>query len=314
MKVSIIIPCFNASLYIQDCIGSVINQTYKNIEIICIDDGSTDNTVKIINDFIKNSTLDIKLLLQKNNGAPSARNKGIRESIGEYIQFLDADDILSPDKIEHQISLVNKTSFPDLIVGSYVRKNMLGVPLFVRKYVPERNMNVWLKLMNTDLGNTCSNLFKADLFQKNIAWDEKLESSQEYDLMFKILQIDPTIIFDPKNKTIVRVRNSGSISQTNIALKWERYVKLRVDIVSYLECNEPGVITPQFYQSLFNALRMLYPFNSKVAVDFFKKKIPKNFIPTQSPNISKSYIFVFKILGFKLTEEIKKATSPSNAS
>jgi glycosyltransferase involved in cell wall biosynthesis len=102
--VSIIIPAFNAEKYIAETIQSAINQTWANKEIILIDDGSSDETFRIIKSF---DSYGIKIFQQINSGAAASRNKGILESKGDFIQFLDADDILSAKKIEKQLSAIS---------------------------------------------------------------------------------------------------------------------------------------------------------------------------------------------------------------
>ena len=106
--VSVIIPCYNSEAYIFEAIQSVINQTWDSLEIIIVDDGSTDNSKKIIAQLIKPHK-NIFFYTQKNQGACAARNLGIIKSKGEYIQFLDSDDILKSDKIERQISSLDNT-------------------------------------------------------------------------------------------------------------------------------------------------------------------------------------------------------------
>lgn len=98
--VSVIIPVHNAENYIAECLNSIIEQTYRNIEILIVDDGSTDNTSRILNNF---NDERIKIIHHENLGASAAKNTGLKYAQGEYIQFLDADDILSKDKIEAQI-------------------------------------------------------------------------------------------------------------------------------------------------------------------------------------------------------------------
>lgn len=105
-KVSIIIPLYNQKKYITQAIESTLNQTYRNIEIIVVDDGSTDSPGEIINKFKGK----IKLYVHKQNKGPSlARNTGIKNSTGEYLQFLDGDDYLKKDKIEKQLEFMQKT-------------------------------------------------------------------------------------------------------------------------------------------------------------------------------------------------------------
>lgn len=105
--VSVIIPLFNAEKYISSTIESVINQTYTEIEVLIIDDGSTDKSLEIAK---KYSNIDnIKVYSQSNKGASVARNFGLRKSRGKYIQFLDADDLISKDKIEKQVLELERT-------------------------------------------------------------------------------------------------------------------------------------------------------------------------------------------------------------
>ncbi len=99
--VSVIIPAYNSQDKIRETINSCIRQTYSNLEILVIDDGSNDNTVDVARKFSDDKR--VKVITQKNSGACAARNHGIRLSKGDYIQFLDADDILGENKIKYQV-------------------------------------------------------------------------------------------------------------------------------------------------------------------------------------------------------------------
>jgi len=99
-KVSVIIPVYNAAPWLQETIDSVLSQSWTNIELIVVDDGSTDISLEIVR---RNGSARIKLLQQQNRGAAAARNAGLRVAGGEFIQFLDADDLLDSRKIEIQV-------------------------------------------------------------------------------------------------------------------------------------------------------------------------------------------------------------------
>jgi len=101
--VSIIIPVYNSALYLTEAINSCINQTWQNIEVIIVDDGSTDESLSIAKTFENGQ---IKVYHQENKNASAARNSGLMKAKGAYIQFLDADDMLSADKIESQVNLL----------------------------------------------------------------------------------------------------------------------------------------------------------------------------------------------------------------
>jgi glycosyltransferase involved in cell wall biosynthesis len=104
MKVSIIIPLYNQKQFVADAIESALAQTFNDIEIVVVNDGSTDSPDEVLDKYKDN----IKLVYQENKGLAAARNRGLLESTGEYIQFLDADDIILNDKIERQITAINR--------------------------------------------------------------------------------------------------------------------------------------------------------------------------------------------------------------
>ena len=114
MKFSIIVPIFNCQKYLTKCINSLRNQTYKNLEIICIDDGSTDNSKQIIEEFSKQDKR-IKLITQQNQGVSVARNNGIKIATGEYIMFVDADDWLDFNTCEILYHILQNQNEIDII-------------------------------------------------------------------------------------------------------------------------------------------------------------------------------------------------------
>ena len=106
-KISVIVPIYNSEKKKKKCLKSIINQTYKNLEIICINDGSTDNSDKILTDFAKKDDR-IKIITQKNKGLSAARNAGIDFAQGEYISFVDSDDWISLTLYNDFIKILNK--------------------------------------------------------------------------------------------------------------------------------------------------------------------------------------------------------------
>lgn len=106
--VSIIVPVYNVEKYLKQCIESLINQTYKNIEIILVEDGSKDSSPKICNRYAKKDTR-VKVIHQKNSGVSEARNKGIDQSKGEWITFVDADDYIAPDFCQKMLAIALQT-------------------------------------------------------------------------------------------------------------------------------------------------------------------------------------------------------------
>ena len=157
VKISVIVPVYNVEKYLRQCLDSVINQTFSDIEIICINDGSTDNSLRILEEYSKKDNR-IVLLNQKNSGAGVARNKGVELAKGEYIQFLDSDDYFEPDLLE---KMLNKAiSFnSDIVVCSYKKVDDLG------NITESKNPNSPINLDKTPLGKPFnSDDFKEDIF------------------------------------------------------------------------------------------------------------------------------------------------------
>lgn len=115
--VSVIIPVYNAEKYIRECLLSINSQSLKELEIICVDDGSADNSAEIIKGMMEDDRR-IKYIHQENKGAPAARNNGLRHSSGKYCMFFDSDDILYPDALESMVELIEKEN-ADIVMGDY---------------------------------------------------------------------------------------------------------------------------------------------------------------------------------------------------
>jgi glycosyltransferase involved in cell wall biosynthesis len=183
--VSIIIPCYNNQVFIKDAIASAINQTYGNVEIIVIDDGSTDDSLEIIKSF------DSKIYWEtgENRGAPSARNRGIEIAQGEYLKFLDADDVLLPDCIEKQIAQATQLA-PErkaIIYGDaiWVDQHNQVIPNYpLRARQPEEDTIAHI-LANSPL--TSCPLHKREYLLEIGGFDPSLPRGQEYDLHLRLV-------------------------------------------------------------------------------------------------------------------------------
>lgn len=301
MIVSVVIPCFNVQDYIAQCIQSLLKQQHKDLQIICVNNGSTDNTLSVLTRFATEHSSIITVVEEPKKGAPFARNRGLQEVIGTYVQFLDADDLLEPEKIAHQVAMITKYNNPDIIASDYFRQSTGGT----KKLCKVASHDFWFALLYTQLGITSANLFKVQSVKNAGGFDVSLKSSQEYDLMFKMMKQGATIAYDAEPLTIVRDRESGSISQQNITENLLRYLDLRVTVVKHLNTIIPASKMQSYQQALFDAIRMLYKHDQASALKAFQDNFPKGFKPIASPATSKSYALLFRLFGFKLTEKIK---------
>ncbi len=118
-KVSIVIPCYNVEKYIDKCLDSIVNQTYKDLEIICVDDGSKDSTAKIIKNYAKKDER-VKYFSKKNEGVSAARNFGIDNAGGKYLVFIDSDDYVNEKYIEKMVDKI-KSDKSDMVVCGFER-------------------------------------------------------------------------------------------------------------------------------------------------------------------------------------------------
>ena len=177
-KVSVIIPVHNSEKYISECINSVINQTYKNLEIIIIDDKSIDNSINIIKS-IKDKRIKI-IELETNSGAAVARNKGIKAATGDYICFLDSDDYWKLKKIEKQVKYIKNKAFI-YSEYQYLRKNKTHIA-----HVPKSlTYNQLLKntaIFTSTVMLNMKYLNKEDIYMPNI------KRGQDYGAWYKILK------------------------------------------------------------------------------------------------------------------------------
>ena len=171
VMVSIIIPVYNVEKYLQECLESAINQTYKNIEIIAINDGSTDSSLAILEEYASKYG-NLKIVNQENKGMSGARNAGLKVANGEYIYFLDSDDFIDLNMIEECVVLAEKNNLDIINFDAHVfydgdfksdfnpkynRSKFLNQGIYLGQdfYRYSRNNNayraaVWLSFYRTD--------------------------------------------------------------------------------------------------------------------------------------------------------------------
>ena len=118
-KISLIMPVYNAEKYLAEALESVFRQTFKDYEVICVDDGSTDNSLKILQEFASKHE-NMTVITQENKRVSAARNAGFNVSKGEYVQFMDADDVLRDNAFELAYKRISETN-ADMVVFCYER-------------------------------------------------------------------------------------------------------------------------------------------------------------------------------------------------
>ncbi|MCB0792004.1 MAG: glycosyltransferase family 2 protein [Flavobacteriales bacterium] len=303
MKVSVIIPCHNVEAHIDRALASAMAQTHPDIEVVCVDDGSTDGTAAILHRWSAEASRPIRVLQQENRGASAARNRGMAECDGPWIQFLDADDAIAPGKVARQVALVEAHPDTDLVVGDYesVMPNGLLLPALA---LYDR---AWMGLIKTRLGTTSANLWKREAVAAAGGWPEDLRSSQDYALMFHMLRHGARVVWDRVIGTEVLKRPSGSISQTSVHANWGRYVALRRAMKEHLAATDPVRYKEEIAtleQYIFMALRIMAVKDRRAAVAEFRRSIGRGFVPEVGRAITERYVLLYKLLGFAGAERL----------
>jgi len=216
MLVSVIIPAYNSEKYITSTLDSVLAQTYKNLEVIVVDDGSTDGTVEVVREY---EQAGIICLTQKNKGACAARNFGYAHATGDFIQFLDADDIIAPNKIEYQLKqLLATENYQDKLIHCQWGRFYDGNIDKVDWWGPHESIRCNLKpadwLIANHMSNTHCWLIPRNLIEKAGSWDESLKKNQDGEFFSRLMTHTDEVLFSDDAKVYYRSGNAGSISNT----------------------------------------------------------------------------------------------------
>lgn len=217
MFVSVIIPTRNSEKYIGEAIESVVAQTYQHLDIIIVDDGSIDNTKEIIKKFIKSYPDKITFTSQKNLGPSSARNKGIVCSKGEYIAFLDSDDIWLKEKLELQIKALNLSKAGLVYTDYYVEELLTGANSINHCVTFSRNKFKELFLLQNPVF-TSTVLVKRECLKKVGSFDESLHVAEDWDLWLRLFkEYDFVRVPVPLVRQRVRKNSQSSEPEKNLS-------------------------------------------------------------------------------------------------
>lgn len=280
-SVSVVIPCFNASRFVARAIRSVVSQSVCVDRIVCVDDGSTDGTACVLEKLAAEISLPMELYTLDHGGSAIARNLGLENVTGEFVQFLDADDELLPGKLAHQMELfLNSTVRVDFIAGSYLWVRRKGLAVFRH---PEY-LDPWVGLITTRLGITSANLWRRESVIGVGGWNVKQRSSQEYELMFRLMQRNPQVQLShvPLTRKIEEPANisniSGQPSEQRRRNLWT-YVDLRRSIAKYLDATGKmtASIREYYYLTMHERLKDLYPYSPGRAMKIHQQTIPADF-------------------------------------
>lgn len=221
MKLSLIIPVYNVEKYLDECINSIVSQVIPDMEVILVDDGSKDNSGKICDDYVEKYNY-IKVIHKENGGVSTARNVGISVAQGEYIFFLDSDDILAPnilnkiqediksnfDLYSYQIQKIdeNGNMIVDSCIKRTMREGMYQKVNFVREYK---------KQYNGYLPWSTQNVYKKKiLIENNLLYPVGIIIAEDMDFFMNLIKYVSTVGFYYDNIICCRVNRVGSAMTT----------------------------------------------------------------------------------------------------
>ena len=209
---SVIIPTYNRAAYICKTLDSVWSQTYRPIEVVIVDDGSTDHTKQRIDAWVEKHTEEdfwTVYFYQKNSGAPTARNTGMKQATGRFLQFLDSDDYLMPEKLELQIEKMQEER-TGICICDYYHTDENGKNILLASN--DRSMGQILtqaRFLGTAIGVIDISYFKPGLLK----WNPKIKKAQDLDFYLKVFLIADK--FSYVNKVLYKWIRHNELGITN---------------------------------------------------------------------------------------------------
>lgn len=307
--VSIIIPVYNVEDFVEKCLESAYLQSYENIELIVVDDGSTDKSSVICDDFAKNKK-NVKVFHNKNGGLSFARNFGIKKASGELIALVDSDDFVEKDFIEKMIEALEKDG-SDVVVCGFdeekpERKILSGKEATIKLLVEQENLEMvaWNKL------------YKKDLFIKNNIWYPVGEKNEDSLTTYKILSKAKKISYIPEILYNYIKRDGSIMNATKIEERLimreragEESIKFFVDDKDLKDAAEIALLTAKFAFVDASLIGKLDKKFYKENIDWIKKHTNEyldNKYLTRKLKIYLKLVKIFNGDGYKLFRKVKR--------
>lgn len=233
-KLSIIVPVYGVEKYIDKCLDNLVKQSLKEIEIIVVNDGTKDNSQKIIDKYVKKYPDKIKSYIKENGGQGSARNYGLKKTTGEYIGYVDSDDFVEKDMYKKLYNKAKENNYDIVVCGNYN----------VSEDYQNKNIDAFINNYNTDLENiffgkmaVWNKIYKRDILIKN-----KLEFKEKVwyeDLAFtlKAIMNSNTFAFIDEPLYDYLIREGSTMNNSNVQRNLEILDAFN-DILSYIQHNK----------------------------------------------------------------------------
>ena len=235
--VSIIVPVYQAEKYVERCIGSILEQTYKDYELILIDDGSTDNSIRIAEKVLQDTLIDYSIIQQKNSGAAAARNTGVKIAKGKYIVFVDSDDYLSKYYLQTLVETAISTSMAVSAVNfRYVDESNIPVEpnkILESKIIEQKKLLKLFLVRKINIAVTAL-LINKEVFVENKLWfDETVRFGEDAVFYWHLLLSQKAIAYNYTTLYNYFVHLGSTTTAPNkdkISGNIQAFVKLRDEI------------------------------------------------------------------------------------
>jgi glycosyltransferase involved in cell wall biosynthesis len=305
-SVSILIPCHNSERWVAQTIESALAQTWAETETIVIDDGSTDGSLEIVRSFGKR----IRWESGPNRGANAARNRLLELARGEWLQYLDADDYLLPDKVARQIEYLGAHPSTDVVFGPVimeyssnesVRREVLAIPephdpwiLLARWYLPQTGACLWRKQAIVDVSG----------------WKVDQPCCQEHELYLRMLMAGKLFTYCDHAGSVYRQWSESTLCTRDVPEVHRRRLEIEQRAEDYLR--NRGELTPVRQHAVnlarFEIARSEWQLDEKLAgeiVDAIYRTEP-SFEPDDTPAAPRRYRMALRFLGFRRTERLAR--------
>lgn len=285
-KVSVIIPTYNCASFINEAIESIINQSYQDLEVIVIDDGSNDDTDKVLKPYMNR----IKYIYQENKGVAIARNVGIRAAKGEYIAFLDSDDIWYPEKLKIQTEILDSHQNVGLV---YSDVNIFGGKVKTSVLKDKNKAILSGKIFDSLLLGKfyicCSSvIFRKSYIEKVGLFDESLKTCEDLDMWLRITRECDAIFID--NPLVQYRSHSANITKNMQQMYADKYYVLNKIFSNLLLSKRIQALKPQVWGNFHFEFGKSYYFSK----DFQKSNMELTKAIKLVPFSSGAYLCLFK--------------------
>ena len=304
--VSIIISAFNAEKYIAATLDAVLQQTYPNLEVIVVNDGSTDNTLAIAESY---KSRGVRVICQDKKGQDAALNLGYKHSKGEYIKFMDSDDLINPEMVELQVNAIS-TSSDHIAYGEWARfyhNNPSNANFESLDYWKNTDPIEFIIARPEGVMLQCGIiLIPRNLIDKVGGWDERLVLYNDMEFFNRIILASKGVKFVKGARLYYRSGMSSSIS----AQKGRKYFEstlLAIDLIAdQLLKKEDSIRIRTFIANLYqDRYFQLFPLYPDLCIDY-KNRLLEYPHSTLKPQGGKIFKFLLFFLGWKITKVVQR--------